>query len=328
MLQAPPSDISQDDKNGIFVTLDVNLNSMVLQALLHGLYTGIVAVTLWTIFSSPKRFRGTLLFTMITVLYMLLTTLFAMAWTMLHHAFIENGDSYYTVIAALGDQGSWWRAYSLYSGISGVNSMGRKLKGSDMAMLDLVGSSMANGTNTNGLYRDQYRISVMKGIQIFTTSRNPGINHFTTEINWSLVYILLTLSTTVMCTVTIVYRLLRYTPGISASRKLVEMLIESSSIYSLSLIIYLATVSKNLESSFYADIIAAYCKAIAPTLLVGRVSAHNNAISRRHKMIAMWENHTPLVGCFREEDFNDSPVYHCPDDGHQTPSGSSGKETV
>ncbi len=56
---------------------------------------------------------------MITVLYMLLTTLFTMAWTTLHHAFIENGDSYYTVITTLGDQGSWWRAYSLYSGISG-----------------------------------------------------------------------------------------------------------------------------------------------------------------------------------------------------------------
>ncbi|KAK0244890.1 hypothetical protein EDD85DRAFT_932854 [Armillaria nabsnona] len=325
MVQAPPSDISQDDKNGIFVTLDVNLNCMVLQALLHGLYTGIVAVTLWTIFSSPKRLRGTLLFTMITVLYMLLTTLFPMAWTTLHHAFIENGDSYYTVIMALEDQGSWWRAYSLYSGISG---------GISTFLVDVVII-----WRCWILWDRQWRMVlipmvctvasiVMKGIQIFTASRNPGINHFTTEINWSLVYILLTLSTTVMCTVAIVYRLLRCAPGISASRKLVEMLIESSSIYSLSLIIYLATVSKNLESSFYADIIAAYCKAIAPTLLVGRVSAHSNAISQRHKMIAMWENHTPLVGCFREEDFNDSPVYHCPDDGHQTPLGSSGKETV
>ncbi len=110
------------------------------------------------------------------------------------------------------------------------------------------------------MFRLALRISVMKGIQIFNASRNLGINHFTTDINWSLVYILLTLSTTVMCTVAIVYRLLRYAPGISASRRLVEMLIESSSIYSLSLIIYLAIVSKNLESSFYADIVAAYCK--------------------------------------------------------------------
>ncbi|PBK61734.1 hypothetical protein ARMSODRAFT_624041 [Armillaria solidipes] len=119
MIQVPPSDISQDDKQGIFITLDVNLNSMVLQALLHGLYTGIVSVTLWMILTSPKQLRGTSLFTMIAILYVLLTTLFAMAWATMHHAFIENGDSYYTVITELGDHGSWWRAYNLFSGISG-----------------------------------------------------------------------------------------------------------------------------------------------------------------------------------------------------------------
>ncbi|KAK0244896.1 hypothetical protein EDD85DRAFT_785263 [Armillaria nabsnona] len=327
MIQAPPSDISQDDKNGIFVTLDVNLNSMVLQALLHGLYTGIVAVTLWAIFSSPKRLlRSTMLSTIITILYVLLTTLLAMAWKTMHHAFIENGDNYYTVIAELpGDRGSWWQAYSLFSGISG---------GISTFLVDVVIIWRC------WILWDRQWQSVliptistvasiaMKGIQIFTASRNPGINHFTTEINWSLVYILLTLSTTVMCTVLIVYRLLRYAPGISASRKLVEMLIESSSIYSLSLIIYLVMVSKNLESSFYADIVAAYCKAIAPTLLVGRVLAHTNAMSRRQKIVAMWENHPPLVGCFREEDTNNSHVYHFPDDGHQTSLGSPGKETV
>ncbi len=51
---------------------------------------------------------------------MLLTTLLTMAWKTMHHAFIENGDNYYTVIAELpGDRGSWWQAYSLFSGISG-----------------------------------------------------------------------------------------------------------------------------------------------------------------------------------------------------------------
>ncbi len=43
-------------------------------------------------------------------------------------------------------------------------------------------------------------------------------------------------------------------------------------------------------------------------------------------MVAMWESHPPLVGCFREE-VNDNSLN--PDYGHQTMSGSSvGKETA
>ncbi len=83
---------------------------------------------------------------------------------------------------------------------------------------------------------------------------------FAAEFDWSLVYILLTLATTLMCTFLIVYRILRHAPGISASRKIIELLIESSAMYSISLIIYLALVSRNLDSAYYADIIATYIK--------------------------------------------------------------------
>ncbi|KAK0222374.1 hypothetical protein IW262DRAFT_1380132 [Armillaria fumosa] len=108
------------------------------------------------------------------------------------------------------------------------------------------------------------------------------------------------------------------------------MLIESLAMYSLSLIIYIAlqVVSRNLQAGYYADTIAAYIRAIAPTLLVGRVSAYVNTISARRKMVAMWENHTPLVGCFRDEDTNNSSICHCLGDGYQMSSGTSGKETL
>ncbi|PBL04491.1 hypothetical protein ARMGADRAFT_1022899 [Armillaria gallica] len=48
-MEVPPSDLSQDDKKIIFGALDVNLNRMILESLLHGIYTGVIAVTLWTI---------------------------------------------------------------------------------------------------------------------------------------------------------------------------------------------------------------------------------------------------------------------------------------
>ncbi|PBK70880.1 hypothetical protein ARMSODRAFT_1017656 [Armillaria solidipes] len=45
-----PSDLTDDDKALLFQFLDTWLNSGILYALLYGIYTGILAVTLWNIF--------------------------------------------------------------------------------------------------------------------------------------------------------------------------------------------------------------------------------------------------------------------------------------
>ncbi|KAK0244817.1 hypothetical protein EDD85DRAFT_785183 [Armillaria nabsnona] len=118
---------------------------------------------------------------------------------------------------------------------------------------------------------------VMKIMQILSTvcnSANDISKHsqFTADVDWPLIYIFLMLATNL------------HAPGMSATYKIVEMLIESAAI--------------NLDSAYYADVIATYVKAIAPTLLVGCVSAHANAVSQHEKMVAMWSNHPPLVGCF------------------------------
>ncbi|PBK58417.1 hypothetical protein ARMSODRAFT_983872 [Armillaria solidipes] len=44
-----PPDLTNDDKAFMFQFLDTKLNEMILLALLHGLYTGILAVALWNI---------------------------------------------------------------------------------------------------------------------------------------------------------------------------------------------------------------------------------------------------------------------------------------
>ncbi len=105
----------------------------------------------------------------------------------------------------------------------------------------------------------------MKTMQILSAVRNfthdlSGDALFEADIDWSPIYAFLTLATTLMCALLIIYRIVRHAPGMSVSRKIVEMLIESSAIYSVSLIIYLALISKNSESSYYADIIAAYLR--------------------------------------------------------------------
>ncbi|KAK0421513.1 hypothetical protein EV421DRAFT_1982954 [Armillaria borealis] len=316
MMQALPPGLSQDDWNIIF-----------------GLYTGIVAVTLWTICSSPKQSRSTFLRTVIIMLYVLRMIAFAMDWAFEHHTFIENGNNPYSMFTAL-DFGLWLRTNNLVAGITG---------GISTLLVDITII-----WRCWTLWDRQWRVVfipiictgagiVMKAMQIFRNfpSTNDIGAQSAADVVWSLIYAVLMLATTVMCTLSIVYRIVRHAPGMSASRKIIEMLIESSAMYSISLIIYLVLVSKNSDSGLYADVIAAYFhrvdnlkppKAISPTLLVGRVSAHANASSRRQQMVAMWENHPPLVGCFREEVTDNS---YSPDDGHQTVSGSSmGKETV
>ncbi|PBK62583.1 hypothetical protein ARMSODRAFT_604013 [Armillaria solidipes] len=273
------------------------------------------------------RLRSTFLCTVIIALHFLSTIAFSVNWEFERRAFIEYGDSYYDVFTALQDS-PLWQAYFLIGGIiGGISTL-------------LVDITIIWRCWT--LWDRQWRVvfipmmfaaagTVMKTMQILSVLHDSATDisrsaQFTADINWPLIYAFLTLATTLVCTFLIVYRIVRHAPGMSASRKIVEMLIQSSTMYSLSIIIYLVLVSRNSDSAYYTDVIATYVRAIAPKLLVGRVSAHVNASSRRQQMVAMWENHPPLVGCFREEVTDNS---HSPDDGHQTVSGSSmGKETV
>ncbi|PBK62560.1 hypothetical protein ARMSODRAFT_1024760 [Armillaria solidipes] len=326
-MEAPPADISQDEKNIFFSVLDLNMNTMILQALLHGLYTGIVAVTLRVIFSSPRRLHRSFLYIIIIMLYVLPTIPFGINLAFVRRAFIEHGDNYYSVFSAFVDFCPLHTAYLLANGITG---------GISVLLVDITII-----WRCWVLWDRQWRVilvpmgcvvvgTVMKILQTLSnihkfTDDTSKTGAFAAEIDWTLIYVLLTLATTLLSTLLIIYRIVWHAPELSAARKIIEMLIESCAVYSLSLIIYLALVSRNLESAYYADIIAVYVRPIAPTLLVGRVSAHANTSLRREQMVAQWENHPPLVGCFREEDTNNT---HRPDDGHQTVSGLSGKETV
>ncbi|KAK0472629.1 hypothetical protein IW261DRAFT_1661299 [Armillaria novae-zelandiae] len=322
------SDIYQDEKNILFSVLDLNMNTMVLEAFLHGLYTGIVAVTLWTILSSPRQLHSKFLRIIIFTLYILSTIPFVINWAFEHSAFIKHGNNYNGVFMALVDFGPGRTSYLLANGITG---------GISVLLVD-----MTIIWRCWVLWERQWRVifvpigcvvvgTVMKILQNLSninmfTEDNSKTGHFAAEVDWTLIYICMTLATTLLCTLLIVYRIVCHAPRMSASRKIIEMLIESCAMYSLSLMIYLALVSQNLESAYYADIIAAYIKPISTTLLVARVSARANASLRRQQMVAMWENHPPVVGCFREEgtDVNSHRV----DDGHHTVSESSSNETV
>ncbi|KAK0244847.1 hypothetical protein EDD85DRAFT_809833 [Armillaria nabsnona] len=109
-----------------------------------------------------------------------------------------------------------------------------------------------------------------------TTEDVGDTSGFSSQIAFfSAMYISLTLATTLLCTALIVYRILRVS-GVRSYFGILEVLLESSAIYSLSLIVYLAFVFRDSDDCFYADTIMTYIKAMAPTLLVARVASKSH----------------------------------------------------
>ncbi|KAK0220006.1 hypothetical protein IW262DRAFT_1272560, partial [Armillaria fumosa] len=93
-------------------------------------------------------------------------------------------------------------------------------------------------------------------------------------------YVSFILATTLWCTSLIIYRVLAVTrAGHGAEGRssefynFVEVLVESSALYSVSLIVFLAFAICDDLRMHYFDIIAGIMKGVAPTLLIGRAAA-------------------------------------------------------
>ncbi|PBK96067.1 hypothetical protein ARMGADRAFT_1163683 [Armillaria gallica] len=282
-METPPPELSQDDKRTIFNKLDMNLNTMVLESLLHGIYTGIVAVTLWTVYTSTKRLHGTFLRTIIIVLYVLLTIAFAMDWAFDCHAIIQHGSSSYSMFMTLEDLEHWGRASRLVDGIIGgistllvdVSIIWRcwVLWDRQWRIISLPILCAVAGTIMRTLQ--------IRGVFLNLTDDISKTGNFARNVDWSLMYALLTAATTLTCTLLIVYRIARFAHRLLLFQSIIAALIESSVIYTLALIVYLAPVGRNMLAANYAVIFAAYIRAISPTFLVLRVVARSTPSKER-----------------------------------------------
>ncbi|KAG7448636.1 uncharacterized protein BT62DRAFT_718961 [Guyanagaster necrorhizus] len=256
----------------VFQYLDAQLNSKVLYALLYGIYTGILAVTLWNIFINKCWPIRRALVVVVILLHALTTVGFAAEWQYLRSAFIDNGQNFMTIYLTLnsGAQAASWVtgiAASITSILADLILIwycwmiwGRRWLVVLLPVLFLISAIVSRITET---YREFLQVS----LEVFPTF-----------------YISFTLGTTLSCTLLIVCRILtvagtkRRTEGrLGVYRRFVEVLVESSAIYSISLILYLAFTIHNDGEIYYLDVIAAIAKGIAPTLLVGRVTAGRRA---------------------------------------------------
>ncbi|KAK0466058.1 uncharacterized protein EV420DRAFT_808464 [Desarmillaria tabescens] len=111
-------------------------------------------------------------------------------------------------------------------------------------------------------------------LKMYVTSQQ--YSQLKSDFRYLLLYASLTLATTLWCTLLLIYRVLTVTQGAEgagAYRHVIEVLVESSALYAVSLVLYVAVFARGSNAFYYLDPIAGITRGIAPTLLVGRVAA-------------------------------------------------------
>ncbi|KAK0240007.1 hypothetical protein EDD85DRAFT_470865 [Armillaria nabsnona] len=274
-------DLTDADLAMVFQVLDAYLNTMILQALLLGAYSCILVVTLWCMFHGKEhRYRGFMLFTVLS-LYILAVIDFAFNWSFTRTAFITDGQNFWSIfIAMFGSTSSLRVPHYLVSGITGLISTaladtaliwrcwivwGRRWTIVLIPILCTITSATIKSIQTYHGLRDL----------VDSVSQESAQG---TSIDLTTVYIAMALTTTLLCTVLIVYRIVsvggaQYASGIRTYRGAIEVVVESAALFSVSLIIYVALVAHNSVADDYLDVIAAAFRGIAPTLIVGRVAS-------------------------------------------------------
>ncbi|KAK0221111.1 hypothetical protein EDD85DRAFT_983343 [Armillaria nabsnona] len=267
-------ELTNSEIKAIFVSLDGQLNQAILNALLHGIHTGVVAVTLWTVASrnNCRNYRRPhFLIVTILLLYCLATYNLYYGWgVVVKLNFIDtNGESFleayqYSPVATpllltqgidallstvLADAILIWRCWIVW---------GRSWL---VVLVPIVSS---------------------RGIIAYYTAFEPIGNtppqalYLENVVNWAVVYSSLILATLLWCTILIIYRILSMGGAAGRMRvyqRLIEMLVESASLYSAVIIVVLVLQVRNNGAGGYVEEFAIAIRAIAPTILVGRVAA-------------------------------------------------------
>ncbi|PBK90490.1 hypothetical protein ARMGADRAFT_1111858 [Armillaria gallica] len=268
-------ELTDSQIKAIFANLDVRFNDIMLTAFFHGIYTGVVAVTMWTV-ASRNNYQDYkrphfLVFTTL-LLYILTTVGVYCAWVEAILIFITAGKSFWTEynvtpkvstllaeeIAAilstvLADATLIWRCWIVW---------GRSWR---VVLVPIACTTLGIGTR-----------GIVTYYTTFGSHPSPQVLYIENIVSWSLLYSSLILATLLWCTILIIYRIWRV--GGAAGRihvyhRVIEMLVESASLYSAVLVILLVFEARNEITGDYIEDLAVAMRGIIPTILVSRVAA-------------------------------------------------------
>ncbi|KAK0457368.1 uncharacterized protein EV420DRAFT_1765083 [Desarmillaria tabescens] len=244
------------------------LNQALLGVFCHGIHTCILAFALWAIFSSkqPRSKTRNIMVFLIICLYIFASISVTTNWAWIIYLYIGEGDSslvqklYHWAGIALGinagiaDCITIWRCWIIW---------GRHWPFVILPILLLLAQGVS------GCFAFQHNL------------QNTVVGHSPSEVNWTMIYLSCSLGTTLWCTILIIYRILtvkRYTDdstGTLTYRRIVEILVESASLYAVGLIGYMVLLTLNVATSFYPQTLYVSITAISPTLIAARVASGN-----------------------------------------------------
>ncbi|KAK0471622.1 hypothetical protein IW261DRAFT_1612028 [Armillaria novae-zelandiae] len=273
ILQKPNDDLAKD----IFQALDVQLNSMMVEALSHGIYTGLIVFALWTVVSSKRRHdyggsRSILLTLMIVLVYLLTTFGFCVNWIANARIFIVNGQNFSTVFKAYNNPFPSW-VYLVVGITAGVNTILTEAtliwrcwivcgRNSRVIVVPVISTTMTVVSKGVLLYH-HCADGDLENMDLY----NPDSSH------WALIYSSAILVTLLWCTVLIIYRIISVAIDPCWYICALEITAESASLYSVFIIILLVLEAHNDTVGMYVEALAIAMRGIVPTMQVGRVAS-------------------------------------------------------
>ncbi|KAK0471637.1 hypothetical protein IW261DRAFT_1511586 [Armillaria novae-zelandiae] len=266
--------LSDSQIKDIFLYLDSEFNRVMIHASLHGIYTGVMAVTLWASIASGKRTQNNRhLLVLILLLYLLATVGLYYDWTIVCSKFIQHNTTFWTAYdfnidapitltggidailsTFLADATLIWRCWIIW---------GRSWR---VVFILIVCTTSAIISRAIVTFYEA----------VGPNNMSPGALYLENIVNWAVLYSSLVLATFLWCTILIVYRILRL-GGVAARirvyHRVIEMLVESAALYSAVVTVLLVFEVRNEVAGAYIEEFSIAIRGIAPTVLVGRVAA-------------------------------------------------------
>ncbi|KAK0196276.1 hypothetical protein F5146DRAFT_1176598 [Armillaria mellea] len=281
---ASTTELIDNKVKDIFLGIDIQINKVMLNALTHGIHTGIVAVTLWTATSrhsreNDRRPRRIFIF-IILALYFLATFNFYGGWA-------ENVLYFSTAGKCL------WEGYKAKCTQNTPTLMTMGIG----AILSTILADVTLIWRCWIVWGRAWRVVlvpiacttlaiIIRGIITYYSSYGPVENmppqaqyleHLQKAgVNWSVLYSSSILATLLWCTIFIIYRILRVggiAAGMRVYRRLVEILVESAALYSAVIVVLLVFEVRSEPAEIYVEEFAISMRGIVPTILVGRIAA-------------------------------------------------------